>query len=71
MSKKIKLWCCTHDTRSKEEETFAPEELGFKTTELEAMTKETEKDLDFAARDFFYEEKQPEWGYEIVDSEDT
>lgn len=45
------LWCCTHDTQSYEKEEY-------KLTE-----DHTEEELNKIAEEFFYSNKEPEWGF--------
>ncbi len=66
---KVKLWCCTHDLQSKEEEIVDLEEYGFTKNEITKIANGGKvKDLNEIAKDFFFESKQPEWGYEIITS---
>ena len=54
---KVRIWCCTHDVQSEVEEVFdMPDDV-------------TAKDLTEEAAQFYENEKQPEWGYEILDGD--
>ena len=54
---KVKIWCCTHDVQSEVEGVFdMPDDT-------------TVKDLTKEAEHFYEDEKQPEWGYEILDGD--
>lgn len=55
--KKVRLWCCTHDAQSMEEEIIEVEE------------KTTKEQLEQIAEDFYQNCKEPEWGFEILDEE--
>jgi hypothetical protein len=48
---KVKLWCCTHDTQSMEEDVI----------EVDADT--TDEELDEMAKEYMYNTKEPEWGF--------
>jgi hypothetical protein len=52
---KVKLWCCTHDLQSEAEEI------------IEVDDDTTPAELNLLAEDFFWNEKEPEWGYEVVE----
>ena len=66
---KVKVWCCTHDLQSKEEEIVDLAEFGFTDSEIENIKAGNgNEQLNEVAKDFFYETKQPEWGFEIIDS---
>jgi hypothetical protein len=45
------LWCCTHDSRSSEKE------------KLVLTTDMTTKELEKIAEEFFWDRKEPEWGF--------
>lgn len=51
---KITLWCCTHDSQSMEEFTFVLD------------SDMTGDELEDAAKDFFWQTKEPEWGFKEV-----
>lgn len=52
------LWCCTHDFQSKEIEEFVLD------------NDYTEEELEDLAKDFFYNVKEPEWGFSETKIED-
>jgi len=52
---KVRFWCCTHDFQSKVEEI------------IEVDDNTSEEDLDDMAKDYFWNEKEPEWGFERID----
>lgn len=64
---KIKLWCNTHDSRSDQEEDFDPEDLGFTIDEIRSMSDDTKALLEDCAKEFFWNNKEPAWGFEIVE----
>lgn len=52
------LWCCTHDPQSKEVEEYI-------------LTEDhTEDELTKIAEDFFWSQKEPEWGFIEEEPED-
>jgi hypothetical protein len=49
---KVKIWCCTHDIQSDEEEVMEfPDDV-------------TDEELESAAEEFMWSAKEPEWGFE-------
>jgi hypothetical protein len=51
---KVKLWCSTHDLQSRREDIVEyPDDL-------------SNEDLEVEAEEFFWNEKEPCWGYEIL-----
>ena len=63
---KIKLWCSTHDLGSEEEDFYTPDEMGMTEDEITEMSDATRKFLEEQAEQFFWSEKEPSWGFEIV-----
>lgn len=65
---KIKLWCSftTHDLDSKTEELFDPEDLGFTEDEIIKMNDKTKELLEESAKEFFWNDKELGWGFEII-----
>ena len=49
---KVKVWCNTHDLQSREEDV------------MEVRDDATDAELDAEAEDFFWNNKEPEWGWE-------
>jgi hypothetical protein len=64
---KIKLWCSTHDTQSHVEEIVESSVYGFTDEEIKAMSDDTKHALNQVAEQFMWEEKQPEYGYEVLE----
>ena len=64
---KTKLWCCTHDTESAIEEIVETSDFGFTDEEIKEMSDDTKHALNQVAEQFMWEEKQPEWGYEVIE----
>ena len=52
---KIKLWYCTHDLQSDEEEI------------IEVADDTTDKELEAIDEEFMWNTKEPEWGFKRVD----
>ena len=64
---KIKFWCSTHDSGSSEEDICEIEEYGFEEKDLENINAFVEKELDAFAEEYFYQAKEPCYGWEIVE----
>jgi ribosome maturation protein Sdo1 len=64
---KIKLWCRTHDTQSEVEEVIESSDYGFTDEEIREMSDDTKRALNQVAEQFMWEEKQPEYGFEILE----
>jgi len=52
---KVKIWCCTHDLQSDEEEI------------IEVADDITDQELESIAEEFMWNTKEPEWGFEKID----
>ena len=68
---KIRIWCRTHDTQSEVSEVFEVGDVGVTVEEVEEMSKKTEEHLESVAEQFMWEEKQPEYGFEVLRDDET
>lgn len=52
---KVRFWCCTHD-------------LGSKAEDIQEVDSDlTDEELEKWAEEYFWEQKQPEWGFEKIE----